>query len=99
MNYPTEHNESLANLPFNEAFGRARRTGAQTFWWPRGRYKVYNTELGSSDEIVGIPNLPVIDTNFNIPEILYLSTPFRKIVAFFEVLQISPTTTVLFCIP
>ena len=70
MNYPTEHNESLANLPFNEAFGRARRSGAQTFWWPRGRYKVYNTELGSSDETVGIPNLPVIDTNFNIPDIV-----------------------------
>ena len=80
MNYPTQHNESLANLPFNEAFGRARRAGAQTFWWPRGRYKVYNTELGTSGdqangtgnsaEMGATPNLPVIDTNFNIPDIV-----------------------------
>lgn len=80
MNYPTEHNESLANLPFNEAFGRARRAGAQMFWWPRGRYKVYNTELGTSGnqakgtgnsaEIVATPNLPVIDTDFNVPDIV-----------------------------
>lgn len=51
MNYLTEHNESLANLPFNEAFSRARRSGAQTFWWPRGRYKFYTTELSTTPKM------------------------------------------------